>query len=322
MLLKIITYQCLMEPRYFTCNPEKFCGDASCCSNTYPFLTLSVNDFLRMGDYDQQKVLDAWEQHGEVSLSVTDRRDDGITYRVGLGIITRPCTFLKDDRCAIYEKRPLDCAFFPGIEMLKKGTNEVDAKYGEVECLRNVRLSDRRMEALRRLDEIAMRFAMLDIEHFPHASLDVDFRPTTNRHENNFHGYCARALGKMIERRDKGVVTPRNDRVYEADVTLNHLHKMMVYHDLGQKIHPPEVYRERNMEFLSHPLVIFNFRAIAHELFQEGIGKALAELAGNGKLAEMFREADEEYENVLKMMGEREDAAQEPTIRQPGERIL
>ncbi len=75
---------------------------ANCCREVRP--SFSEEEIIRLArhlDMTRQQFIDAYLQHSE------PHDDKPWTTR------TKPCPFLKDNRCSVYDDRPADCSGYP-----------------------------------------------------------------------------------------------------------------------------------------------------------------------------------------------------------------
>lgn len=111
-------------PKEFICN---HCG--KCCTELTTPINLTLGDILRISKKINKPIKELFQ---EVIDFNPFQIEEGI-YEFEPGL-NKPCKFHKDERCLIYNVRPLNCRIFP-FWLLKAPDEAIDKTYG---CLPSI----------------------------------------------------------------------------------------------------------------------------------------------------------------------------------------
>jgi len=165
------------------------------CRNPDLQVPVSLIDLLGVGWHLDSPVSDLFQRHYVLGLYSNDRDDWIRTVAVRL---KKPCPFLDQDRCSIYEVRPLPCMLFPE-HLVSRGTLAVSAaqnQFRDYLCLhRPLRLSSARAKAVARLLDLWEREMLVSVFYlFDHGSCHLDCRD----------------LETELKRAGQSIITPRD----------------------------------------------------------------------------------------------------------------
>jgi Fe-S-cluster containining protein len=154
-----------MEKRCFSCDPKKYGCNAGCCSGNKSIPELMVADFLRISENAGIPIHEIWDQHGFISLFTMDNMPQ-FHFKLGTGLFHEPCPYLNlENRCGIYDARPIACFDFPLNIFLDHGDLKIAAS--RYKCLSGeIVLSENQQHTRRELEKLYKKGAQLDIKYF------------------------------------------------------------------------------------------------------------------------------------------------------------
>lgn len=140
-----------MAKKYFKCNPENLCNGASCCKDLVSVPGLSIGDYLRLSEHTGESVESIWRTKGDIGLFLFVPERPNL-FTMTLALLHNPCPYLTEDRCTVYENRPIACAEFPWeINVAENGIPENFITY---DCLKDVRFTPEQKKFRKELDDL------------------------------------------------------------------------------------------------------------------------------------------------------------------------
>lgn len=150
-----------MTNGYFECKPGKICKNADCCRSKYANPSIGIGDYLRISKYTDESILDIWETKGSVSLYYRGCAE----FTVLLSFLHDPCPYLtNENKCRIYEVRPVVCALFPFLST--KTSGQLDAESKNFKCLKNVNFSKEQISKWEEMFKIAKLESDIEFDNF------------------------------------------------------------------------------------------------------------------------------------------------------------
>lgn len=161
-----------MEPfpeiKEFKC----FQGCGACCKDPAMPISVTLKDLRRISKFLHIRISELYENYCTVS-EVTDLEDS--TLHCATISFTIPCKFLKNDKCSIYNIRPIGCVIFPAflgesdyLIRRGKGYKCIDEGYFDFPQNKLKRLEVAKLKAIKETSETA--------NYFNFASFDLRFR--------------------------------------------------------------------------------------------------------------------------------------------------
>jgi len=86
----------------------KNCG--KCCSAFYAQINLTIGDLIRISNFLEKPISYILKNFVGINPFGDPEKPTKFSYEFGINM---PCLFRKNERCAIYEARPLNCRLFP-----------------------------------------------------------------------------------------------------------------------------------------------------------------------------------------------------------------
>jgi Fe-S-cluster containining protein len=114
----------------------KNCG--KCCSAFYAQINLTIGDLIRISNFLEKPISYILKNFISINPFGDPANPTKFSYEFGINM---PCLFRKNERCAIYKTRPLNCRLFPYWILVQKfvfNQNKIiDKSY---KCMNNLEL--------------------------------------------------------------------------------------------------------------------------------------------------------------------------------------
>jgi Fe-S-cluster containining protein len=118
------------------------CG--KCCNSYYAQINATIGDIIRISDFMKKPISYILKNFIGINAFGDPENPTKFTYEFGINM---PCKFRKDNRCSVYNARPLNCRLFPYwvlVQAFKSGNKDIiDELY---ECMKNLEINNEELK--------------------------------------------------------------------------------------------------------------------------------------------------------------------------------
>ncbi len=113
------------------------CG--KCCSAFYAQINITIGDLIRISDFSEKPVSHVLKNFIGINPFGDPENPTKFSYELGINI---PCLLRKNNKCSIYEARPLNCRLFPYWVLVQAFVfNKKEMIDNSYKCMDNLELS-------------------------------------------------------------------------------------------------------------------------------------------------------------------------------------
>jgi Fe-S-cluster containining protein len=156
-------------------NEEFYCveGCVRCCADKGNPLELTIGDILRLCGHLEIGTVEFFDKYCEIMWNGIP----GTSLLIPSVGLTFPCGFLKNDRCEVYDVRPIHCRLFPEALVMDNGNLDMYRNCG-YECIDiGTALDARRKAYLRCLQDIDRHELKVTASYFDNFGYCVELKP-------------------------------------------------------------------------------------------------------------------------------------------------
>jgi len=168
------------------------CG--KCCSAFYAQINLTIGDLIRISGFLEKPVSYVLENFVGINPFGDPENPTKFSYELGINM---PCVLRKNEKCSVYEARPLNCRLFPYWVLVQEFVfNKKEIIDKSYKCMNNLKLKRDKIKKYsdysKLVGDILMQEASftdnilykLKIEHSVNFSENNDYKKILNKYKN------------------------------------------------------------------------------------------------------------------------------------------
>ncbi|MBW2999956.1 YkgJ family cysteine cluster protein [Candidatus Woesearchaeota archaeon] len=209
-----------MKEKYFECKPNELCDGAHCCKSIETKLGAGLGDYIRLSKYTGEPMSQIWRTKGIADITSAKGTMRQGEFGINLGLLHDPCPYLSEDnKCSVYEVRPLDCGFFP-LSLFVLHKDELEDTYAGYKCLQGVKPKPVQLMLGKELLKIMDEEVKLELDSFWGGKALRIYIPSVGDNSK----LTVRAMD-LMGKREYALHKERADKLLKAVQGLNRLFK-------------------------------------------------------------------------------------------------
>ncbi|MDD5086522.1 MAG: YkgJ family cysteine cluster protein [Candidatus Nanoarchaeia archaeon] len=118
------------------------CG--KCCNSYYAQINITIGDIIRISDFMKKPISYILKNFIGINAFGDPENPEKFSYEFGINM---PCALRKDEKCSVYQARPLNCRLFPYwvlVHASKSGSKDfIDDSY---KCMSGINLNEKELK--------------------------------------------------------------------------------------------------------------------------------------------------------------------------------